>query len=63
MAGSTKVDLREAFLKDENYMRASWINIANVIFHELAGINVILQYSNTILETILGDTSSGFTPR
>ena len=63
MAGSTKVDLREAFLKDENYMRASWINIANVIFHELAGINVILQYANTILETILGDTSSGFTPR
>ena len=42
MAGSTKVNLREAFIKDENYVRASWINIANVIFHELAGINVIL---------------------
>ena len=42
MAGSTKVNLREAFINDENYARASWINIANVIFHELAGINVIL---------------------
>ena len=63
MAGSTKVNLKEAFLTDENYVRASWVNIVNVIFHELAGINVILQYSNTILETILGDSSSGFTPR
>lgn len=48
---------------DENYMRASWVNVANMFFHEVAGINVILQYSNTILDTILGDSSSGFNAR
>ena len=36
----------------------------NVIFHELAGINVIMQYSNTIFKIIIGpDKTSGFTPR
>jgi len=35
-------------------MRAAWVNIFNIVFHELAGINVILQYSNTILESIIG---------
>lgn len=48
---------------DENYMRASWVNVANMFFHEVAGINVILQYSNTILDTILGDADSGFNAR
>ena len=62
MAGSIKVPVSDALCKDENYVRASWINIVNVIFHELAGINVILQYSNTILDSILGD-SGGFTAR
>ena len=52
----------DALWNDENYCRATWINLANVIFHELAGINVILQYSNTILDDILGD-SGGFTAR
>ena len=62
LAGSTKVSLQDAFWYDENYRRATWINIANVIFHEVAGINIILQYSNTILDDILGD-SGGFTAR
>ena len=62
MSGSTKVPLMDSLWYDENYCRATWINIINVIFHELAGINVILQYSNTILDNILGD-SGGFTAR
>lgn len=63
VAGSTKVSMSQALCKDENYMRAGWVNIINIIFHELAGINVILQYSNTILENILGTDTGGFTPR
>lgn len=54
--------LRDALWYDENYVRASWVNIFNIIFHEVAGINVILQYSNTILNNILGD-NGGFTAR
>ena len=63
MADSIKVSLKEAFFTNENYVRASWVNIINIIFHELSGINVIFQYSNTILKQILGDSSSSFTPR
>ena len=62
MQSSSKVSLSDALCCDENYMRASWVNIINIIFHEFAGINVILQYSNHILETIIGD-SGAFTPR
>ena len=62
LSGSTKVSLKDAFWHNENYRRASWINIANVIFHEATGLNIILQYSNTILDDILGD-SGGFTAR
>ena len=34
-----------------------------MIFHELTAINIIMSYSNTILENILGDDTSGFTAR
>ncbi len=51
--------LKQALIKDENYLRASWVNIINIIFHELAGINVILQYSNVILDDIIGDDDTG----
>lgn len=34
-----------------------------MIFHELTGINVVMMYSNTILESILGTGTSGFTAR
>ena len=34
-----------------------------VIFHELTGINVIMMFSNTILENILGTDPSGFNAR
>ena len=57
------MSLKNAFVKDERYVRASWVNIINIVFHELTGINVILIYSNTILVKIIGDDSSGFTPR
>ena len=64
MQGSSKVSIQQALCKDENYMRATWVNIADIFFHEMTGINVILQYSNTILENIFGDdTSSGFNAR
>ena len=52
----------DALWNDENYCRATWVNLFNVIFHEVAGINVIMQYSNTILDDILGD-DGGFTAR
>ena len=45
-----KATLKEAFFTDERYKRASWVNIAGIIFHETTAINVILLYSTTILE-------------
>jgi len=42
MTNSTKVSLTEAFIKDENFVRAGWVNVINIIFHEVAGINVII---------------------
>ena len=63
LTGSTKVSVSAALWYDENYCRATWVNIWNAWFHEVAGINVILQYSNTILTNILGDDSGGFTAR
>ena len=56
----------QAFITDERYTRASWVNIIGMIFHELTAINIIMSYSNTILEDILGDPdqqTSGFTAR
>ena len=61
-----KATLKQAFVADERYRRASWINVFNMIFHELTAINIILSYSETILEDILGDPAtqtSGFTAR
>jgi len=43
-------------------VKCSWINITNIIFHELTGINVVLIFSNVILSSIT-DEDSGFTPR
>ena len=60
---STKVTYKEAFCSDEKYKRASWVNVVYIVFHELTGINVILTYSNTILENILGTKTSGFNAR
>ena len=47
-------------------MRASWINVIAMLFHELTAINVVLAYSTNILEDIFGkdtDASQGFTAR
>ena len=65
LAGSTKVSLSQALWHDEQYFRASWVNIINIIWHELAGINVIMLYSNIILTDIFGEDTgeAGFTPR
>lgn len=51
----------QAFL-DPEYRKATWVNVWNILFHELTGINVIFLYSNTILQTVL-TPDSGFTPR
>ena len=53
----------EAFCTDERFTRGSWVNIVNMINHELTGINVILAYSSTILEKIFGTASGGFNAR
>lgn len=45
---TSTVTLKETFFNPE-YRRCTWVNIADCIFHELAGINVIFLYSNTIL--------------
>ena len=49
-----KATLKEAYITDERYVRASWINVIAMIFHELTAINIIMAFSNTILEDILG---------
>lgn len=43
------VTLKEAFVTDPKYVRCQWVNVWNIIFHELAGVNVIYIYSNTLL--------------
>jgi hypothetical protein len=55
------VTLKEAFISDPKYTKATWVNIWNIFFHEMTGINVILLYSNTILRNIIKPDSS-FTP-
>lgn len=50
-----KATLKEAYKTDERYVRASWVNFFAMIFHELTAINIIMSYSTTILEDILGD--------
>ena len=42
LQGSTNVSVKDALCRDENYRRATWINLINVVFHEVAGINVIM---------------------
>ena len=63
LTNATTVSGADAFCKDENFLRASWVNIGSVIFHELAGINVIAQYSNTILTEVFGEGTEGFNAR
>ena len=52
----------EAFYTNEKYKKCSRVNVINIIFHELTGINVIMIYSNTLLTNILG-TDGKITPR
>lgn len=54
---TSKYSLRDA-LCNEEFRRATWVNFGYIIFHELTGINVILQYSNTILAQI--NSNGGF---
>ena len=60
---STKVTYAEAFCTDERFTRGSWVNVINMMNHELTGFNVILAYSDTILKEILGTSTGGFTAR
>ena len=55
--------LMEAFVTDPRYVRCQWVNVWNMIFHELAGINVVYIYSNTLLARVLTADNSFITPR
>lgn len=57
--------LKEAYVTDERYVRASWVNVWGMLFHELTAINVVLAYSTKILENIFGTdpNAGGFTAR
>ena len=44
------------------YRKATWVNIAYIIFHELTGINVIMLYSNQMFKQMSSGGSS-ITPR
>lgn len=49
-------------LMNPKYRRATWVNVGYIVFHELTGINVILQFSNQIF-TQMHDSGSSLTPR
>ena len=49
-------------LFNPQYRTATWVNVWYIIFHELTGINVILQYSNTMFHQMESKGAS-FTPR
>lgn len=55
--------LKEAFVTDPRYVRCQWVNVWHMIFHELAGINVVYIYSNTLLARVLTADNSVITPR
>jgi hypothetical protein len=57
---TSKVTLTEAFCSNEQHVRCSWVNVVDIMFHELTGINSIMIFSNTILSTI---TDGGLSPR
>jgi hypothetical protein len=56
------VSARDAFCSNPNYTKASWVNIAHIVFHELTGINVIQLQSNVLLKKVTAGSST-FTPR
>ena len=45
---SSNLSLRDALCNDQ-YCKATWVNLGYIVFHELTGINVIGQYSNIML--------------
>ena len=59
--GSSKLTLIDA-LCNPQYRRATWINLGYIVFHELTGINVIMQYSNQMLKQMQSKTFP-ITPR
>ena len=54
---SSSVNLKDA-LSDPMHRGATWVNFGYMIFHELTGINMILQYSNSIFSQMHSDGSS-----
>ena len=44
---TSSLNLKDAFT-NPRYRRATWVNVGYIVFHELTGINVILQFSNKI---------------
>jgi hypothetical protein len=60
-ASAKTVTLKEAFWSNPQYVRCQWVNVWQIIFHELSGINIIYIYSNILLKRILVPGSI-FTP-
>jgi len=46
---TSTLTLKDAFT-NPRYRRATWVNVGYIIFHELTGINVIMQFSNQIFK-------------
>ena len=52
---TSSVTFGQAFFTDEMHRRASWINIAIIVFSELTGFQAIMLYSNIIFTEIIGE--------
>ena len=59
---SSGLNLKDA-VANPRYRKATWVNIAYIIFHELTGINVIMLYSNQLFKQMASSGDSAFTPR
>ena len=56
-SATNKVTLKEAFLTDEKYNRASWISVITMSFTVLNGFGPIAGYANNLYSFFLDDTT------
>ena len=54
---TNKVTLKEAFITDERYTRASWVAVLLVFFIILNGYVAVFMYANQLFTEFLGDDS------
>jgi hypothetical protein len=48
------VSFKQAFFKDEKFVRASYVSLMIIVFSELTGFSAIMLYSNSIFTEIFG---------